>query len=152
MRRPFAACVAITLLAACTGDRESGIEPGDPAALIAESREILDMPGVIPCVAPQGLADGQPGQPLRSGYVHGASHETPAEALKEFIDADPQNESGVGFAEWGYVEMRFPESRVYTDEKYVIYGRNYGYGWVTLIGVYQSPDGWTVTWWAGSGC
>jgi hypothetical protein len=136
--------MALVVLAACSGTKSA---PAD--SLIVGSREVTAMPGVIPCAAPGGLGYDESWQPLRSGYTPAAFHETPAEALQAFV-ADPPD--GITFDDSGYVEMRFRDSTLYTDGEYLIFGRNFGYGWVTLVGVYHTADGWTVDWWAGSGC
>jgi hypothetical protein len=153
MRRLAVAAVMLAVAACSDSPASVSIPASQAGSLVIESREVRQTPGVIPCAPPEGHEPGYEGNPIRSGFVSaGDAFPTPAEALQAFVALDPPDGSALHFADSGYVEMRFPESVFYTDGKYVIYGRDFAYGWVTLIGVHQTTEGWAVTWWAGSGC
>ena len=130
-------------------DISSGVSAAPAGELVTRSvADLEQLPGVVPCVPPtdQDISIGM-GSILRSGiFLEAAPYPEAETALRAFLDAgSPAGQQQL--AQSGYDMLSL---RGMTD--LVIYGRDFGDGYVTLVGVHHEPAGWVVRWWAASGC
>lgn len=110
-----------------------------PQPLVIDSTTIDQTPEVIACNAPEGVTP----PPNQGGVVTDLGiHPSPSAALAAFLTREPGDPP---VADSGYLEMVEPDGSI-------LYGIDFGDGFVTLISVIPVDDGWTVDSWEGSGC
>jgi hypothetical protein len=104
------------------------------------------MPGLVPCAPPPGFDYAASDfTPVRSGVLQGQpSFPTPDDALADFL----QTEAASTFARDGYETIQIRGA----DGLLVVFGKDFGSGYITLIAVERLPGGWVARWWASSGC
>lgn len=106
--------------------------------LVAEARDADALPSAIGCDTPAGTAT----PPNQGGQVAGAPHEDPEEALAVFLD----EQRTLLPAE--YTALRLPDGSI----AYVQSDPGGREGYITVIHVIQTTDGWKVDSWDASSC
>lgn len=103
------------------------------------------LPGVIPCAPPPGFDYANSDfTPVLSGVLHGqAPFARPDDALADFLQSDVAST----FAQDGYETIQIPGR-----DDLLLFGKDFGSGYTTLIAVERLPGGWVARWWASSGC
>ena len=102
------------------------------------------LPGVIPCMSPPDFDYANSDfTPVRSGVLHGQPpFPTPDDALINFLQSE-----AASFARDGYETIQIPGA-----DDLLLFGKDFGSGYTTLIAVHRLPGGWVARWWASSGC
>ena len=106
--------------------------------LVSRTRQVTTAPTApVPCDA----AD----QPVRKGTGGGAAQPTPEQALQAFLDGDGR--AAGGFNRSGWTKFVLPGGGVAFGVPF-----EGGPGWVQLVTVTDTGDGWVVARWTTSGC